>query len=52
LKKLKKNYEITGKKESIFRIEHKNQNKEIPFLGRVIYGDMDAYEKKFYLKED
>ena len=46
--KAKEIYKKTGKKEIGFRIKHKNQNKNIPFLGRLIYGDKEIFEKKFY----
>ena len=52
LKEAKKIHERTRKKEVGFKIEQKNQNKNIPFLGRLIYGDKETLEKVYYFKED
>ena len=41
-----------GFKEISFKQELKNQNKEIPFLGRVIYGDKEIFEKKYYFDDE
>ena len=31
-----------------FRIERENKNKDIPFLGRLTYGDRETFEKIYY----
>ena len=48
LEEAKEIHKKTGDNEIRFRIERENKNKDIPFLGRLTYGDRETFEKIYY----